>query len=70
MITTFITILAWIFGTFFTIFTILRIIASCRYTDTQRIIDAANGRIITFPIGWPVAISVICWSWIMATYII
>jgi hypothetical protein len=68
MIITFITILAWIFGVLSTGFTLLRIIASMMYSELDKMRDNIRGITVTYPIKVPGAIAIICWAWIISTW--
>lgn len=64
---TFITTLAYIFGTFATLRVVARIIAACTYSETQKMIDTIDGVKRSFPVTWPGILAIICWVWIFTT---
>lgn len=63
-IITFITITAWALGVVSTILVVLRIFAAASYTELERTFDEARGIRKTWPIIFPSALALICWSWI------
>lgn len=66
----FIDVLAWILAVISTGFVALRLIAYSMYDDLDRLRDKLNGVQATFPIINGSIIAIICWAWIIATYII
>ena len=66
----FIDILAWIFAVLSTLFVIARSISYFMYDDLDRLRDQLKGIKATFPIINGSIIAIVCWAWIIATYLI
>lgn len=63
--TSYLTTLAWIFGSLSTILIILRLLAFFTYSELDKLQDALRGGERTFPIFWPAVVSIVCWTWVL-----
>lgn len=61
----FITALAWIFGTLSTALTIARIIGWATYTERDELLDACQGIVRQYPIVGSSTIAIVCWTLII-----
>ncbi len=61
----FITALAWIFGTISTALAIARIIGWVLYTERDELLDACNVIVRQYPIIGS-SIAIVCWAWVIA----
>lgn len=66
----FATILAYIFGTIFTVLTLLRILGYFQYKrdHASQLYDRIRGLRRSYPIAIPGCISIICWAWIISRF--
>jgi len=66
----FINILAWVFAILSTLFVIVRLSGYFLYDDLDRLRDSLAGVHAEFPIINGGIVAVICWAWIIATYLL
>jgi len=66
----FIDVLAWIFAIISTGFVALRLIGYAMYDDLDKLRDKLNGVEARFPIINGGIVAIICWAWIIASYLI
>jgi len=66
----FIDILAWILAVISTLFVIGRLIAYSMYDDLDRLRDKLNRVHVKFPIVNGSILAIVCWAWIIATYLV
>jgi len=66
----FIDILAWIFAILSTLFVVGRLIAYSLYDDLDKLRDKLNGVEARFPIINGSIVAIICWVWIIASYLV
>ncbi|OGM10626.1 hypothetical protein A2Z67_00020 [Candidatus Woesebacteria bacterium RBG_13_36_22] len=59
----FLHILALIFGIMSTLMLLTRIVQAVLYSPLDRLRDDLKGVRRRFPIGWPLIIAAICWTW-------
>jgi hypothetical protein len=65
----FIDILAWVIAVLSTLFVFARIAAYCFYDELDRLRDKINGVQVHFPIINGSIVAIICWAWIIASYL-
>jgi len=66
----FIDIVAWIFAVSCTLFVVARLIACAMYDDLDKLKDKMNGVEARFPIINGSIVAIICWAWIIASYLV
>ena len=69
MLTTFTTILAWIFGPICTFIFICCMVGIITYDENTKLLDTLKGVERTYPWGrWFIG-AIICWAWIFTVYL-
>lgn len=64
----FITILAWVGFVCAFALAAFRIYGGMTYTPLEEALDRVKGRIVTFPIGRPLVIIIVCGAWLIASW--
>lgn len=63
---TFFHIIAWVLGVGASLLLVIRLFFALTYSETERILDKMNGKVVTFPVKWPAIVALVCWAYIIA----